>query len=83
MIPSERVKELTTLIERYNHEYYVLDRPSVSDAEYDALINELIHLETLYPEFKSATKSLDPERSLPSSTIRSLMSTSRPSAVRK
>lgn len=53
MIPSERVKTLTALLEKYNYEYYVLDRPTVSDAEYDALINELIHLETLYPELKS------------------------------
>ena len=53
MIPSERVKELTALLEKYNYEYHVLDRPSVSDAEYDTLINELIRLETQYPELKS------------------------------
>ena len=53
MIPSERVKELTALLEKYSYEYYVLDRPSVSDAEFDALLNELISLEAHYPELKS------------------------------
>ena len=31
MNPSERVKQLTELLEKYNYEYYVLDNPSVSD----------------------------------------------------
>ncbi|MCX5775622.1 MAG: NAD-dependent DNA ligase LigA [Firmicutes bacterium] len=53
MNPASRVKEITALLEKYNYEYYVLDNPSVSDAEYDALLNELIRLETTYPELKS------------------------------
>lgn len=53
MIPSERVKEITELLEKYNYEYYVLDNPSVSDAEYDRLMQELIMLEEKYPELKS------------------------------
>lgn len=53
MNPSERVEEITKLLEKYNYEYYVLDNPSVSDAEYDRLINELIMLETEHPELKS------------------------------
>ena len=53
MSDKERVVELTKLLEQYNHEYYVLDNPSVSDAEYDRLINELILLEEKYPELKS------------------------------
>ena len=40
-----RVKELTTLLERYNYEYYVLDKPSVDDYEYDRLYDELVRLE--------------------------------------
>ena len=35
MDPKQRVKELTGTLEKYNYEYYVLDNPSVSDAEYD------------------------------------------------
>ena len=53
MSDKNRVNELTKLLEQYNHEYYVLDNPSVSDAEYDRLINELILLEEKYPELKS------------------------------
>ena len=53
MNPSERVKQLTELLEKYNYEYYVLDNPSVSDAEYDRLMQELIALETEYPELLS------------------------------
>src|SRR5690606_15736177 len=47
---QERIAELRKLIERYNYEYYVLDQPSVSDAEYDALMNELRELEAAHPE---------------------------------
>ncbi|NLC94208.1 MAG: NAD-dependent DNA ligase LigA, partial [Bacilli bacterium] len=46
-----RIKELRALIEKYNYEYYVLDNPSVSDQEYDRLMQELIHLEQAHPEF--------------------------------
>ena len=53
MNPKDRVKELTELLEKYNYEYYVLDNPSVSDAEYDRLMQELIALETQYPELLS------------------------------
>ena len=53
MDPKARVEEITKLLERYNYEYYVLDNPTVSDAEYDRLMQELIALETKYPEFKS------------------------------
>lgn len=53
MDPKERVKELTTLIEKYNREYYINDAPSVSDAEYDNLMDELIRLENEHPELKS------------------------------
>lgn len=45
-----RIAELRRLIERYNYEYYVLDQPTVSDAEYDALMNELRELEAAHPE---------------------------------
>ena len=53
MDPKVRVEEITKLLERYNYEYYVLDNPSVSDAEYDRLMQELIALETQHPELKS------------------------------
>ena len=53
MSPKERVEELTKLLEQYNYEYYVLDNPSVSDAEYDRLMQELMSLEKQYPELLS------------------------------
>ena len=40
-----RQRELTDLLNRYAHEYYVLDAPTVSDKEYDALYDELCAIE--------------------------------------
>ncbi len=40
-----RQRELTDLLNRYAHEYYVLDKPTVSDKEYDVLYDELRALE--------------------------------------
>jgi DNA ligase (NAD+) len=45
-----RVLELRTLIDRANRQYYELDQPEITDAEYDALFSELVELETQYPE---------------------------------
>ena len=45
-----RVLELRKLIDEANRQYYVLDRPEITDAEYDALFRELVELETQYPE---------------------------------
>ena len=53
MDPKQRVEEITQLLEKYNYEYYVLDNPSVSDAEYDRLMQELIAIETANPELRS------------------------------
>lgn len=53
MTPKERAQEISNLLEKYNYEYYVLDNPSVSDAEYDRLMQELIALEKAYPELAS------------------------------
>jgi len=37
-----RVLELRTLIDRANRQYYELDQPEITDAEYDALFRELV-----------------------------------------
>jgi len=50
---SQRVVELHQQINQYNYQYYVLDEPSVPDAEYDRLMRELIALETQFPQLKS------------------------------
>lgn len=46
----DRIIELRQLLERYEHEYYVLNSPSISDQEFDQLMKELEHLEELYPD---------------------------------
>lgn len=47
---KSRILELRELLEKYNYEYHVLDKPSVPDAEYDQLMKELIELENNHPE---------------------------------
>lgn len=46
----QRIEELTEIIEKHNHSYYVMDNPTVSDYEYDMLMQELKGLEAEYPE---------------------------------
>lgn len=47
---QKRVEELVLELNQYSHEYYVLDAPTISDAEYDQLYRELVELEERYPE---------------------------------
>jgi DNA ligase (NAD+) len=46
---AERIDALREAIATHNHDYYVLDQPTVSDAEYDALYRELQQLESEHP----------------------------------
>ncbi len=48
--PARRAAELRAAIEEANYRYYVLDAPTLSDAEYDALMRELRALEAAHPE---------------------------------
>ena len=50
---EDRAAELRRTLDRHNHRYYVLDDPEVSDAEYDALLNELRDLEAEHPELRT------------------------------
>lgn len=52
---EKRMRELETLLTKYNYEYHVLDNPSISDHEYDQLFHELLELEEKHPELKSDT----------------------------
>jgi len=48
---KKRIEALRELLRYHNYRYYVLDDPEISDAAYDALMQELIELEKKYPEF--------------------------------
>jgi len=47
---SARAAALREQLNHANYEYYTLDRPTISDMEYDRLLRELIELEQAYPE---------------------------------
>lgn len=49
---EQRIKELREIINRHNHNYYVLNAPTVSDQEFDALLRELQDLERDYPQYQ-------------------------------
>ncbi|MGO2075630.1 MAG: NAD-dependent DNA ligase LigA [Pseudoalteromonas sp.] len=49
----EQVNKLRSVLETHNHNYYVLDTPSIPDAEYDRLLRQLSELEQANPEFQS------------------------------
>jgi len=50
---SARADELRRELERASYEYYVLDRPTISDAQYDKLYRELVELEEAYPTLRT------------------------------
>ena len=52
--PAARAAELRRLLEKAAHEYYVLDAPTLSDAEYDRLFRELQAIERDHPELRDA-----------------------------
>ena len=50
-IKKPRIDEIKELLNQYSYEYYTLDKPSVSDAVYDSLMDELKNLEAAHPEW--------------------------------
>lgn len=50
---ERQIDALRRAIERHNYDYFVLDKPSATDAEYDALLNQVRALETEHPELVS------------------------------
>lgn len=48
----DQIKKLTQELNVHNHNYYVMDQPTISDSEYDKLFLELVSLETQHPELK-------------------------------
>lgn len=49
-VSQKRYEELLRLLEKYSYEYYVLDSPSVNDAVYDGLMQEVKAFESANPE---------------------------------
>lgn len=53
MKAEQRVKELHDILNKYSYEYYVMDQPTVPDAEYDRLLQELNEIEAKFPELQT------------------------------
>ena len=53
MTVAPRVEELRKQLREANYRYYVLDAPTLSDAEYDRLFRELSELESAHPELRA------------------------------
>lgn len=56
MTPNEakhKIEELSKVLEQHNYNYYVLDKPVISDYDFDQLLEELMALEKQFPEFLS------------------------------
>ncbi|MEP6621882.1 MAG: NAD-dependent DNA ligase LigA [bacterium] len=52
--PERRAADLRTLLQNASHEYYILDRPTLSDADYDRAFRELQAIEHDHPELRTA-----------------------------
>jgi DNA ligase (NAD+) len=54
MTIAEQIHQLRKTLDEHNYKYYVMSSPSISDFEYDKLMQELIRLENDHPEFYDA-----------------------------
>ncbi len=51
---KQKIEQLSKDLEQHNYNYYALDNPTISDYEFDKLLEELIALEKQFPEFLSS-----------------------------
>lgn len=51
---QDRMDEIIKILNKASYEYYTLDKPTITDQEYDSYLRELIKLEEKYPEYKRA-----------------------------
>ncbi len=51
MTIAEQINQIREELHRHNYNYYVLDRPEISDFEFDQKLKRLIELEVTYPEY--------------------------------
>ncbi len=66
---AAHVTELRELIEYHNDRYFARDAPEISDAEYDALVRELVDLETQHPELVTPDSPTQRPGGAPSATF--------------
>lgn len=52
---ENRINELIKILNEANYNYYVLDKPTITDQEYDKYLRELMNLEEKYPELKQSS----------------------------
>ena len=69
---KQKIARLMSSIHNYNHLYYVMDEPEISDYKYDKLFNELRELEIKYPEFQANSSPTKNVGAAPSSAFRSI-----------
>lgn len=54
MTPKEEIEHLRRELEKHNHNYYVLNQPTISDHEFDQMMYRLQDLEMFYPQYADA-----------------------------
>ena len=67
-----QVAALRATIEEHNYRYYVLDDPSIDDADYDELLRALQELEQRYPELVDATSPTQRVGAAPAAQFKSV-----------
>lgn len=73
---KKRIKELTKIINNANHEYYILEKPTMSDQQYDEYVRELEKLEEEHPEYiqkNSPLKQINVSLNTPFSKVEHMM----------
>lgn len=70
MKEKERIEYLTNYLNEMSYQYYVLENPTITDQEYDSLIDELIKLENKYPMYKLSYSPTDRVGSVVSSDFK-------------
>ena len=51
--PPQRITSLRAQLQHHEHRYYVLDSPEIADSQYDALMRELLDLESAHPDLRT------------------------------
>jgi DNA ligase (NAD+) len=70
MSVERRIDALRKTIERLNYAYHTLDQPTATDAEYDALVNELREIEAAHPELLTPESPTQRVGATPSTAFR-------------